>query len=473
MSSEVCPFCGKTYKRLKSHLPHCRAAASAKTPPTKHDIAAGQTSSQLTAASSKAAAKGKKSTRPETTGLQAEKGGDVSASSTPANTSLSPPSLPPAATKKKQKLTDQIKAAALSSSTSPPLFSVVSKPKKPSLRALIEAAKSGQVKEETLPSGSAQGLSLLPADSKPKDALKKKTSKPQKVVQSPSTTTHASDFLGAKVNKTSTTPHARGFWEDSEEEVQGLSVNEPFLKPGKITLQDVKSTLGRGNGLRQSGRSSILNQIEATENRKDAVSCSVPLSEHADVKPVKTKASQSKQAALIALQDRPEPTAPTPLLSAPASLPPPAASLSEGLKVGYRMTGLLAASPPLSQSTSHLHFPRVQQTLPARVDGAERLQLEVGERKAAERSPEGVLAQQRLGQVTLRKLPEWMACRTPSRPREVVDMVQRGWQWYYRKYIDVKKGGVAGLGMLLVGYCVMSYIWSYPHIKLDRWRKYH
>uniref|UniRef100_A0A8C7XA38 ATP synthase subunit f, mitochondrial n=1 Tax=Oryzias sinensis TaxID=183150 RepID=A0A8C7XA38_9TELE len=40
-----------------------------------------------------------------------------------------------------------------------------------------------------------------------------------------------------------------------------------------------------------------------------------------------------------------------------------------------------------------------------------------------------------------------------------------GWGWYYSRYIDVKKGGVAGVGMLLVGYCVLSYIWSYPHIK--------
>ena len=39
-----------------------------------------------------------------------------------------------------------------------------------------------------------------------------------------------------------------------------------------------------------------------------------------------------------------------------------------------------------------------------------------------------------------------------------------GWQWYYRRYIDVRKGGVGGLGMLLAGYCVLSYVWSYPHI---------
>uniref|UniRef100_A0AAQ4RRT5 ATP synthase subunit f, mitochondrial n=1 Tax=Gasterosteus aculeatus aculeatus TaxID=481459 RepID=A0AAQ4RRT5_GASAC len=85
----------------------------------------------------------------------------------------------------------------------------------------------------------------------------------------------------------------------------------------------------------------------------------------------------------------------------------------------------------------------------------------------------GGLAQRSLAQVKLRELPEWLTCRTPSHPREVVEMVQGGWQWYYKKYIDVKKGGAGGLGMLLAGYCALSYIWSYPHMKRDRWRKYH
>lgn len=28
----------------------------------------------------------------------------------------------------------------------------------------------------------------------------------------------------------------------------------------------------------------------------------------------------------------------------------------------------------------------------------------------------------------------------------------------------MKKGGVGGLAMLLAGYCVLSYAWSFPHI---------
>ena len=39
-----------------------------------------------------------------------------------------------------------------------------------------------------------------------------------------------------------------------------------------------------------------------------------------------------------------------------------------------------------------------------------------------------------------------------------------GWRWYYRRYIDVRKGGIGGVSMLLAGYCVLSYVWSYPHI---------
>uniref|UniRef100_A0A4W4EL40 Uncharacterized protein n=1 Tax=Electrophorus electricus TaxID=8005 RepID=A0A4W4EL40_ELEEL len=38
------------------------------------------------------------------------------------------------------------------------------------------------------------------------------------------------------------------------------------------------------------------------------------------------------------------------------------------------------------------------------------------------------------------------------------------WQWYYRKYIDVQKGGIGGLAMMIAGYCVLSYAWSYPHL---------
>lgn len=35
---------------------------------------------------------------------------------------------------------------------------------------------------------------------------------------------------------------------------------------------------------------------------------------------------------------------------------------------------------------------------------------------------------------------------------------------YYNKYINVKKGGIGGIAMLLTGYIAMSYLWEYDHL---------
>ncbi|KAI2658325.1 ATP synthase subunit f, mitochondrial [Labeo rohita] len=83
------------------------------------------------------------------------------------------------------------------------------------------------------------------------------------------------------------------------------------------------------------------------------------------------------------------------------------------------------------------------------------------------------LVQRKLGDVRLSELGVWLGARTPVSPRETVTMLKQGWQWYYRKYIDVRRGGIGGISMLLTGYCVLCYIWSYPHLKKERWRKYH
>ncbi|XP_034165395.1 ATP synthase subunit f, mitochondrial isoform X2 [Pangasianodon hypophthalmus] len=86
---------------------------------------------------------------------------------------------------------------------------------------------------------------------------------------------------------------------------------------------------------------------------------------------------------------------------------------------------------------------------------------------------QGLMTELRLGDVRLNELASWLGARTPKSPGEAVSMFNKGWQWYYRKYIDVQKGGIGGIAMLIGSYCVLSYIWSYPHIKKQRWRKYH
>ncbi|XP_009284698.2 PREDICTED: pentatricopeptide repeat-containing protein 1, mitochondrial, partial [Aptenodytes forsteri] len=69
-------------------------------------------------------------------------------------------------------------------------------------------------------------------------------------------------------------------------------------------------------------------------------------------------------------------------------------------------------------------------------------------------------------------LPGWLAMRDFT-PGGIVGAVRRGYDRYYNKYINVKKGGLGGISMVLAGYVVVSYIWSYSHLKHDRHRKYH
>ncbi|KAJ7315843.1 hypothetical protein JRQ81_002005 [Phrynocephalus forsythii] len=82
------------------------------------------------------------------------------------------------------------------------------------------------------------------------------------------------------------------------------------------------------------------------------------------------------------------------------------------------------------------------------------------------------LAQRHLMNVRLQDLPHWFITRDLS-PQGMLGATYRAWNSYCNKYINVKKSGVSGISMLLLGYCMLSYAWSYEHIKHSRWRKYH
>ncbi|XP_072208017.1 mitochondrial nucleoid-associated protein 1 [Excalfactoria chinensis] len=84
----------------------------------------------------------------------------------------------------------------------------------------------------------------------------------------------------------------------------------------------------------------------------------------------------------------------------------------------------------------------------------------------------GPLSERHLMDVRLGELPMWLTTCDFS-PRGLLGGVQKVWSSYYNKYINVKRGGAAGISMLLAGYCVLSYSWNYQHIKCNRWRKYH
>ncbi|XP_077109531.1 mitochondrial nucleoid-associated protein 1 isoform X1 [Ranitomeya variabilis] len=66
--------------------------------------------------------------------------------------------------------------------------------------------------------------------------------------------------------------------------------------------------------------------------------------------------------------------------------------------------------------------------------------------------------------VRLGELPNWLANHSFT-PRNLTIFMANAWERYYNKYINVKKGGAGGLTMLLAGYCVLSYSWNFDHIR--------
>ncbi|XP_048821359.1 uncharacterized protein C17orf80 homolog isoform X2 [Lagopus muta] len=76
---------------------------------------------------------------------------------------------------------------------------------------------------------------------------------------------------------------------------------------------------------------------------------------------------------------------------------------------------------------------------------------------------QGPLSERHLMDVRLGELPMWLTTCDFS-PRGLLGGVQKVWSSYYNKYINVKRGGAAGISMLLAGYCVLSYSWNYQHI---------
>ncbi|NXJ98340.1 ATPK synthase, partial [Corythaixoides concolor] len=75
----------------------------------------------------------------------------------------------------------------------------------------------------------------------------------------------------------------------------------------------------------------------------------------------------------------------------------------------------------------------------------------------------GPLSERHLMDVRLGELPAWLATRDLSL-QGLCGGAQKAWSSYYDKYINVKRGGPAGISMLLAGYCLLSYGWNYQHI---------
>ncbi|XP_074870520.1 mitochondrial nucleoid-associated protein 1 [Carettochelys insculpta] len=105
------------------------------------------------------------------------------------------------------------------------------------------------------------------------------------------------------------------------------------------------------------------------------------------------------------------------------------------------------------------------------LQGEREIEMKKMESSFVER-PQVPLLEKPLMDVKLKELPAWLSACDFS-PKGLVGAVQKAWSSYYNKYINVKKGGAAGISMLLAGYCILSYGWRYEHLKQDRWRQHH
>uniref|UniRef100_A0A4X2LII6 ATP synthase F(0) complex subunit f, mitochondrial n=1 Tax=Vombatus ursinus TaxID=29139 RepID=A0A4X2LII6_VOMUR len=69
--------------------------------------------------------------------------------------------------------------------------------------------------------------------------------------------------------------------------------------------------------------------------------------------------------------------------------------------------------------------------------------------------------------VKLQQLPAWIMKRDFS-PSEIVKAFHRGHDAYFDKYIDVKKGGIGGVSMVLAAYILLNYCVIYKELKHER-----
>ncbi|XP_055459860.1 ATP synthase subunit f, mitochondrial-like [Psammomys obesus] len=82
------------------------------------------------------------------------------------------------------------------------------------------------------------------------------------------------------------------------------------------------------------------------------------------------------------------------------------------------------------------------------------------------------LKEKKLMEVQLAELPRWLLAQDFS-PSSIAGAFGRGSERYHSKYINVRKGSVSGITMVLAAYVLFSYGLAYKELKHESWRKYH
>lgn len=369
-----------------------------------------------------------------------------------------PTSLPSAAKKKKQKLSEQIKAAVAppSAAVSPTAQPRSPRPKKTTVQDSIEAAGP-----QRTPKGAPKRTRASVEKPSAAQPVAQTRAGPEEGV-SPPASQAAGNHGSSKIKVAQALPSSQNYklnerttgaregnydWVPTERTAKDLSLNTDSgdSRPSKITLQDVKAALGRD---RKSGRLSVVLQIQPADPSSRAAPSAAPSAAPTQASlPAGNREEQLLGTGTGSASANPRrPHAPPPL--APASPLPPLPPGGLSSQVHRALTGLPTASPSLTQFTSTKLVPASVESPGAR-DQLEDRKLNIPDRRTKgwlerrdptlDRTPQsqpgglsvglgavGVPTRQHLAQVRLKELPAWLALHTPTNPRDAAKMVQKG-----------------------------------------------
>ncbi|XP_033894529.3 uncharacterized protein C17orf80-like isoform X1 [Acipenser ruthenus] len=470
--TELCPFCGKPFKRLKSHLPHCKMASVAGVTAGSNGVPLSDSSKagrKQQAAAKKKEKDSKLNLKEPSTILKSKK------AKTQDISTLQTSEIPaPKVKTENTKAGDKVGKAGLQKMWSKGLKKQQNSKEQTSMISSLKDKKSSPALSSA--QGDAQATHNTPADTPllhlNQTAVLTKVDKHglEQVMQNQAVPKLRSKQTTSKLQALELAP-LQGSESRSTDSVAGQSLAEqtrvPAVSPGKRVLE-VKTSESRsktsvwdhtkyalmGNkntaGLYQQQNTCRGQNVLLDHSRDSKQFTKTNVWDHIrenfcsrnyDVISRKGSAETSEKAVPVLSQSLSK--------SAGSDLTPRGLEWLPELHPGYQGIGF--SMLPVKPS-------------PWRVEDRPCL--------PEQDTRQVPLAERRLMEVRLGELPAWLGSRE-LQPATGLAAMRRGWQRYYSKYIDVKKGGAGGVAMLLAAYCVLSYSWNYQHLKQDRWRKYH
>ncbi|XP_064584860.1 mitochondrial nucleoid-associated protein 1 [Zonotrichia leucophrys gambelii] len=512
--TELCPHCGRPFKRLRAHLPHCKAAPAA--PAASPGPGPGSTARPVPSSARGSAARPSPASAP---------GAAPRSNPQPSATSGSAPEPSPAPHPRPAPATgpacpgtdpaapgsghDAVQDVARSLDLHPEEVEDVPQRLREGVKVVIEKHRARVVREkEPRSRGERTEPGPAPRKSAPKSRSKEAPSqgaagsgsskggksglKATKTLREPA---ESSDSPGDLVQKKGRDKARAGgervqmeAGERSEPPVCALHPRSLRLAPAEPIGAHGWGTAGNELGLPGLRGTAVPEPTVSTAPGLALQTQPVPSPGTAPGLALQTQPVPSPGTAPgLALQTQPVPSPGTAPGLALQTQPVPSPGTAPGLALPLTLQTQPRPSPalPLTPQTQPLCSARGLEWFPELYPESGGLRMFPGNRFHEDvritvetargglaQGQQGPLADRPLMEVRLGELHTWISTCSFS-AQGLLGAVQRAWGSYCAKYIHVKQGGPAGISMLLAGYCLLSYGWNYQHFKRHRWRKYH